>query len=153
MAKGWTHEESNRDIATYAVKKLYVTAAIVARSVGEEGFEILRLLNQRFDLLGAQTQARMINRITGLIRTPGAANTFKETQERVSLLDRFVNEYEERMGAEPSEEIVCSTFTNLLDPGTRKTFVEKEILENYHAMRLLYDNLVSQDLSSIVSPM
>ena len=119
---------------------------------GDNGFEILTLLNQRFDPMGAQTQARMTNRITGLIKTPGPATNFRETQDRVSLLDRLVTEYEERMGSSPLEQLACSTFTNLLDPITRRTFVERELLENYRAMRVLYGNLVAQDLSSTVSP-
>ena len=129
------------------------TAANLAKSAGDNGFEILSLLNQRFDPMRAQTQARMVNRITALIKTPGPASNFKETQERINLLDRFVQEYEERMGAEPDVNIVCSTFTNLLDAETRGTFVQRELLEDYHGMRVLYNNLVAQSLSASVSPM
>ena len=53
LTEGWSFEEANRDIATFVAKKLSGTAENIARSSGDQGFEILRLLNLRFDPLGA----------------------------------------------------------------------------------------------------
>ena len=68
---------------------------------------MLRLLTQRYDPIGIQTQAKLINRITNLIQAPGPAKTFVETQDRVTLLDRFVKDYEEKLEKRPSNEVIA----------------------------------------------
>ena len=157
QAKGitvlWNFEKADKEIATYLTGKLGVGPLELAETAGEHGFEMMRLLTQRYDPIGVQTQAKLVNRITNLINAPGPAKTFAETQDRITLLDRFVKDYEERLEKKPSPEIVSSTFTNLVDPSTKKTFVERAILDNYEAMRTLLNDLASQLLHQTASPM
>ena len=123
----WSFHEAARNIALYIGEKLTANPATAAAKAGENGFEIMRLLNQKYDPIGVQTQAKMHNRITNLINIPGPAKTFKETEDRVTLLDRYIQEYEERLGSKPNAEIVTSTFTNLVDPCTKARFVERVV--------------------------
>ena len=149
----WDFEKADKEIATYLTGKLGVGPLELAETAGEHGFEMIRLLTQRYDPIGVQTQATLVNRITNLINAPGPAKTFAETQDRITLLDRFVKDYEERHEKKPSMEIVSSTFTNLVDPSTKKTLVERAILDNYDAMRTLLNDLASQLLHQSASPM
>ena len=149
----WTFAEVNRDIALYVTKKLDGTAVTLAKGQGNNGFEIMRVLNKRFDPVGVQTRARMVNRITSMIRTPGPAHNFKETGARMELFDKTIMEYRKRLGSEPSADIVLSTFTNLLDPDTRGKFLDKGILEDYESMRTKYDEMIGQELSQVAVPM
>ena len=93
----WNYEKANRDIGLFMNKKLEGQPAALAAKAKDNGFEIMRLLSQRFDPLGVQTKAKMLDRITGPIRSPGPAKSFKETQDRVALMDRHVSDYEERL--------------------------------------------------------
>ena len=149
----WGYDKTNKEIATFILTKLGVGPSELAETAGENGFEMMRLLTQRYDPIGVQTQAKLLNRITNLIHTPGPAKTFQETEARVTLLDRFVKDYEERLEKAPSAEVVASTFTNIVDPGTKKVFIEKTILDDYDAMRSLLNDLASQLLHQTSSPM
>ena len=51
------------------------------------------------------------------------------------------------------DEIVSSTFTNIVDAGTRTRFIENKILDNYRATRDLLDELGANSLSQGKIPM
>ena len=80
-----------------------------------------RLINQRYDKIGEDTEALLTAEITKL----GAhqASNIRDLSDKLIAIEAAVEAYEQKLGKEPDKALLGSVLVSVLDPQTKREFV------------------------------
>ena len=133
----WSYHQLKHDLGVYMLTKLGDNSKAKLTAEGapdKNGVEMHRLLHQRYDKVTADAEAMMTSEITRM----GAhqAKNLEDLRDKLAVLQAKVADYRKRLGKEPTEELLGSVLTTILDPQTRREFVHiTGILGDYEAMK------------------
>ena len=131
----WSYHKAKHELGVYMITKLEDKAKLTAEGAADKnGLEMYRLLHQRYDKVTADAEALMTSDITRM----GAhqAKNLEDLRDKLAVLQAKVSSYRKRLGKEPSEDLLGSILTTILDQQTRREFVHiGGILGDYEAMK------------------
>ena len=129
------YARTNYELGVYLLTKVEGKAKITAeaaKNIG--GFEMFRLLHQRYDRVTVDMEAMMMADIAKL--GASQATSLKQLRDKLATLQSKISEYEQTLGKSPSTELLGSILTCMLDGQTRREFVHiGGVMGNFEAMR------------------
>ena len=133
----WSYHQLKHGLGVYMLTKLGDNSKAKLTAEGapdKNGVEMHRLLRQRYDKVTADAEAMMMSKIKRM----GAhqAKNLEDLRDKLAVLQAKVADYRKRLGKEPTEELLGSVLTTILEPQARREFVHiTGILGDYEAMK------------------
>ena len=151
MNVNWQFERVNYELGVYMVSKLLLKPKASAESVAlTGGFEMYRVLNQKFDKVTADLESLMISEIAKI--SGKQCKDIKESADRLTELEKASEGFQERIGRMPDASLMGSILTAMLDGQTKREFINQGgLIGNYEAMKNKITE-ISGDMST-ASPM
>ena len=139
----WDYHVVNDELGVYLLGKTTDKPKLTADGAKlAGGFEMWRLLHQRYDRVSEETAALMTAAITKL----GAhqASNLQDLRGKLATLERVVENYVTKLQVEPDAVLLGSVLTTILDPQTRREFVNiGGILSKYDRIKEKIGELAS----------
>ena len=151
MNVNWQFERVNYELGVYMVSKLLLKPKSAAESVAlTGGFEMYRILSQKFDKVTADLESLMISEIAKF--SGKQCKDIKELADRLTELEKASEGFQERIGRMPDVSLMGSILTAMLDGQTKREFINQGgLIGNYEAMKNKITE-ISGDMST-ASPM
>lgn len=139
----WDIGQANEELGVYIISKLSDKPKLTAESAKlAGGLEMYRLLHQRYDRISEDTEALLSAAITKL--GANQASNLHDLRDKLTILEKTVEQYSEKMGHEPPESLLGSVLTTILDAQTRREFVNiGGIIGKYERMKEKIGELAS----------
>ena len=137
----WEFTQVNDEFGTYLLTKLDGKPKTDAESVSRHGgMEMFRLLHQKFDQVSSDAEGLLTAEITQLSASP--AKTLRELANKVTELEARAQAYRERLSKSPDDTLLGSVLTAILDPQTRREFVNTGgLIGRYEKMKSIIEEL------------
>ena len=118
----WNFGRVNYELGTYLLTKLDLKAKAKAESVAlTGGFEMFRVLSEKYDKVTADAESLLLADIAKL--GGKQCRDVRELDSKVTDLERAIDAFTERIGKAPDESLLGSILTAMLDPQTKREFI------------------------------
>ena len=131
----------NYELGAYLLTKLDDQPKLKAESVKlAGGFEMYRVPSQRYDRITLDHESLMLSEISKMAGTQ--ASSLKDLANKMLVLESKIEAYQLKLGKEPEPSLLGSILTAILDPQTRREFVNQGgFLGDYEKMKERIDEL------------
>ena len=85
------------------------------------GFELYRMVSQKMDGVNKQTPAVMLAELRGMQRD--RSKTFKDTKKLIETLDRFKDDYEDKIGEQIDESELTRILWQVMDDKSHEVLI------------------------------